>query len=107
VKKLIAGGAPGGMNWLYPYDGTVFARGMLLMWDGGVADVVYLHIMLGAGEKAVRERHQFTCAHETLREPRRIRAPSIAAAYGGVFAAEGVTVDLPMDKQGAWQTRGT
>jgi hypothetical protein len=47
VKTLVAGGAPGSMKWLYPYDGTVFPRGMiapLLMWDGPVADVVYLHI---------------------------------------------------------------
>ena len=47
VKTLVAGGAPGSMKWLYPYDGTVFPRGMIapmLMWDGPVADVVYLHI---------------------------------------------------------------
>jgi hypothetical protein len=47
VKTLIAGGAPGGLKWLYPYDGTVFPRGLLaplLMWDGPAADVAYLHI---------------------------------------------------------------
>ncbi|HET6332522.1 MAG TPA: hypothetical protein VFG30_04885 [Polyangiales bacterium] len=47
VKKLIAGGAPGALKWLYPYDGTVFPRGLLaplLMWDGPAADVVYLRI---------------------------------------------------------------
>jgi hypothetical protein len=47
VKNLVAGGAPGSMKWLYPYDGTVFPRGMIApvaMWDGPVADVVYLHI---------------------------------------------------------------
>jgi hypothetical protein len=47
VQTLIAGGAPGSMKWLYPYDGTVFPRGLLaplLMWDGGAADAVYVHI---------------------------------------------------------------
>jgi hypothetical protein len=57
VQKLIAGGPPGSMKWLYPYDGTVFPRGMiapLLMWDGPAADVVYLHIKAQAFEyKAV------------------------------------------------------
>jgi hypothetical protein len=47
VTKLVAGGAPGALRWLYPYDGTVFPRGLLaplLMWEGAAADVVYLHI---------------------------------------------------------------
>jgi hypothetical protein len=47
VTKLMAGGPPGMLRWLYPYDGTVFPRGLLpptLMWDGGTPDVVYLHI---------------------------------------------------------------
>lgn len=47
VEKLKAGGAPGGLRWLYPYDGTVFPRGMIapdLMWDGAPADVAYVHI---------------------------------------------------------------
>lgn len=46
--KLLAGsGTPGALRWLYPYEGTVFPRGMLapmLMWEGGPADAVYLHI---------------------------------------------------------------
>ena len=48
VQKLKAGGgSPGAMKWLYPYEGTVFPRGMLapdLMWDGPPADAVYVHI---------------------------------------------------------------
>src|SRR4051812_15112815 len=28
VKALLAGGAPGSMRFLYPYDGTVFPRGL-------------------------------------------------------------------------------
>ena len=48
VDKLKAAGASGTlMKWLYPYDGTVFPRGMRapdLMWDGPAADAVYLHI---------------------------------------------------------------
>ncbi|HET8937954.1 MAG TPA: hypothetical protein VFN67_31135 [Polyangiales bacterium] len=48
VQALKAGsGSPGGLRSLYPYEGTVFPRGMLapdLMWDGAVADAVYVHI---------------------------------------------------------------
>ena len=48
VQKLKAGsGSPGAMKWLYPYQGTVFPRGMLapdVMWDGPPADAVYIHI---------------------------------------------------------------
>ena len=47
AQKLKAGsGSPGMMKWLYPYDGTVFPRGMLapdLMWSGA-GDAVYVHI---------------------------------------------------------------
>jgi hypothetical protein len=47
AQKLMAGGAPGNLRWLNPYDGTVIPRGLiapLLMWDGGTADVVYIHV---------------------------------------------------------------
>lgn len=47
AKALMTGGAPGSMRWLYPYDGTVFPRGMLaptLMWDGADGKAVYVHI---------------------------------------------------------------
>jgi hypothetical protein len=47
VGTLIAGGPPGSLRWLYPYDGTVFPRGLLaplLMWDGMDADAAYVHI---------------------------------------------------------------
>ena len=48
VDRLKAGGgSPGGMRPLYPYDGTVFPRGMLapdIMWEGSNADAVYLHV---------------------------------------------------------------
>jgi Tol biopolymer transport system component len=48
AKKLKAGGgSAAGMKWLYPYDGTVFPRGMVapdLMWSGGAGDVAYVHI---------------------------------------------------------------
>jgi len=48
VKKLKArGGSAAGMKWLYPYDGTVFPRGMIapdVMWEGPAGDVVYVHI---------------------------------------------------------------
>ncbi len=44
LAQLQAGGNPGGMKWLYPYEGTVFPRGLAapnLMWDGsGNADAV-------------------------------------------------------------------
>ena len=45
LQRLQAGGGPGA-KWLYPYDGTVFPRGLgapLLMWDGP-ADAIYVHI---------------------------------------------------------------
>jgi hypothetical protein len=48
VKKLMAGvGNATGLRLLYPYDGTVFPRGLfapLLMWDGSDAEFAYLHI---------------------------------------------------------------
>jgi hypothetical protein len=47
VQGLMKGGATSGVRWLYPYDGTVFPRGLgapLLMWDGPNADAVYIHI---------------------------------------------------------------
>lgn len=48
LTALLAGsGSSGDLKWLYPYEGTVFPRGMLapmLMWDGAPADAVYLHI---------------------------------------------------------------
>ena len=47
VKALLAGGSAGNLRYLYPYAGTVFPRGLIaptLMWDGGNADYVYVHI---------------------------------------------------------------
>jgi hypothetical protein len=51
VSQLEAGGAvDSSMNWLYPYDGTVFPGGILppvLQWSpqsGGAPDGVYLHM---------------------------------------------------------------
>lgn len=47
LDALKAGGSPGSLRIVYPYDGTVFPRGMLapeVMWDGAQADVVYVHI---------------------------------------------------------------
>ncbi|MEY4510993.1 MAG: hypothetical protein RLZZ450_3115 [Pseudomonadota bacterium] len=47
TKLKAGGGSAGGMKWLYPYDGTVFPRGMIapeLMWQGGTGDVAYVHI---------------------------------------------------------------
>jgi hypothetical protein len=48
VDKLKAGTtSAAAMKWLYPYESTVFPRGMLapdLMWDGPAADVVFVHI---------------------------------------------------------------
>ena len=49
VEKLMAGGASGNARVVYPYDGTVFPRGLLaplLMWDGGnsAANALYVHI---------------------------------------------------------------
>jgi hypothetical protein len=47
LQRLLAGGSATGMRWLYPYDGTVFPRGLkgpLLMWEGPTASAVYVHI---------------------------------------------------------------
>lgn len=47
VGQLKAGGKADGLRVLYPYDGTVFPRGLtapMLMWDGGGADAVYVHL---------------------------------------------------------------
>lgn len=50
VQKLMAAASNGSMRWLYPYDGTVFPRGLkspLLMWDDGTTTVptaVYVHM---------------------------------------------------------------
>lgn len=46
VQRLKAGG-PSAPRLLYPYNETVFPRGMLaptLMWDGAMTDAVYVHI---------------------------------------------------------------
>jgi hypothetical protein len=58
VQTLLAGGDPGDMHFLYPYEGTVFPRGMLaplLMWhSSSMPDVVYVHLKAKAFEyKAV------------------------------------------------------
>ncbi len=48
IQKLEASsGNSNGLRYLYPYDGTVFPRGLtapLLMWDGTNADAVYVHV---------------------------------------------------------------
>jgi WD40-like Beta Propeller Repeat len=48
VATLMAGGAPGSLGYLYPYDKTVFPRGLippLVMWgDADDADAVFLHV---------------------------------------------------------------
>ncbi len=47
LKTLLAGGSVGSLRYLYPYTGTVFPRGLIsptLMWDGGNADYVYVHM---------------------------------------------------------------
>jgi hypothetical protein len=47
AQALQKGGSAGSLRFLYPYDGTLFPRGLLpptIMWDGGSADVLYVHI---------------------------------------------------------------
>jgi hypothetical protein len=47
VQALFAGGTVGSLRYLYPYAQTVFPRGLIspsLMWDGGSADFVYVHL---------------------------------------------------------------
>jgi hypothetical protein len=54
VTALQTPGDASGMRWLYPYDGTIFPRGLmppLMMWSGNDApDAVYLHIKSGLFE---------------------------------------------------------
>ncbi|HEX7480963.1 MAG TPA: hypothetical protein VF331_24385 [Polyangiales bacterium] len=56
VKTLKAASGAGSLRYLYPYDGTVFPRGLLAptwMWDGAgtaATDAVYLHIKSQAFE---------------------------------------------------------
>lgn len=48
VQLLSAGGEPGTMRFVYPYDGTVFPSGLAapaLMWEGEAeAEAVYVHL---------------------------------------------------------------
>jgi hypothetical protein len=47
VQSLRDANVATGMRWLYPYDGTVFPRGLLppqLMWEGPEASAVYVHV---------------------------------------------------------------
>lgn len=50
LQQLQAGGAPGDLRFIYPYDGTVFPRGLkspVLMWQGtdaDAADAVHVHM---------------------------------------------------------------
>jgi hypothetical protein len=47
LQRLQAGGPPGDLKVSYPYDGTVFPRGLLspqLIWQSGTVSAVYLHI---------------------------------------------------------------
>ena len=53
VQALLAGGSPGSLRYLNPYDQTVFPRGLIaptIMWDqgsaaaGAPADWVYVHL---------------------------------------------------------------
>ena len=47
VAGLEQGGASDGMRYLYPYDGTVFPRGLaapMLMWEGPPAEAVLVRI---------------------------------------------------------------
>ncbi len=50
-QSLLAGGsADPKLRWLYPYDGTVFPRGLLpptLQFDGTAPDAVYVHVSFG------------------------------------------------------------
>jgi hypothetical protein len=46
-QALFGGGTAGNLRFLYPYDATLFPRGLLpptLMWDQGPADLIYVHI---------------------------------------------------------------
>lgn len=47
TAALMKGGTVSNQRLLYPYDGTVFPRGLIsptLMWDGANADLVYVHL---------------------------------------------------------------
>jgi hypothetical protein len=70
ASALRAGGTPGAsMKWLYPYDRTVFPRGILapmLQWDGPAAQALYVHV-----KSAEVEYHG--CFGPT--DPLRIRLP--------------------------------
>jgi hypothetical protein len=47
AKALMQGGAGASVRLLYPYEGTVFPKGLiapLLMWDGPDADLVSVHL---------------------------------------------------------------
>jgi hypothetical protein len=47
VQRLVAGGAPGDLRVTYPYEGTVFPRGLLsplLIWQNANAQAIYVHI---------------------------------------------------------------
>jgi hypothetical protein len=53
IRALMAGGPTDDMRWLYPYDETVFPRGLLpptLMWQGPEADFVYVHLQSSSFE---------------------------------------------------------
>jgi hypothetical protein len=47
IDALARGGPGNGMRWLYPYERTVFPRGLLaptLMWEGADAEFIYVRI---------------------------------------------------------------
>jgi hypothetical protein len=53
ISTLRTGGKPGAMRILYPYDGTIFPRGLAsptVMWDGAGSDGVYIHIKASSFE---------------------------------------------------------
>ncbi|HKP59317.1 MAG TPA: hypothetical protein VJV78_21485 [Polyangiales bacterium] len=76
VMALAAGGPPGALRWLYPYDGTVFPRGLLaplLMWQGTAGDIAYVKIksqsfeykgVLKVGTDPVKMQPQITLPQE-------------------------------------------
>ena len=47
AQALKAGGSPGMLKLVYPYEGTVFPRGLMapdIMWQGAAATAAYMHI---------------------------------------------------------------
>ncbi len=49
ITTLTRGGPPGALRFLYPYDGTVFPRGLaapVLMWDDGGQPVDAVHVYI-------------------------------------------------------------